>query len=133
MSALSHSLILYVEDEVLLHEILERALEEAGYKVVTAASGAEALERLQTLAPVLKAMVTDINLGSQITGWDIGRHARGLTPGLPIVYVSGASEHDWTAQGVPHSMMIAKPFAPAQVVVAISTLINSADSGHQPV
>jgi len=129
----TQSIILYVEDEVLLHEILESTLQEAGYKVVVVGSGAEALDRLQTLAPVLKALVTDINLNSDITGWEIGRHARGLAPGLPVVYVSGGSEHDWTAQGVPHSMMIAKPFAAAQVVVAISTLINAADSGHHPI
>lgn len=132
MSALPESMILYVEDEILLHDVLETALEEAGYKVVVVGSGAEALDRLQTLAPVLKALVTDINLGGEISGWEIGRHARGLAPSLPVIYVSGGSEHDWMAQGVPHSVMIAKPFAPAQVVVAISSLINASDSTPHP-
>ena len=123
--ATSTPLVLYVEDEVLIQDLLQAALEDAGFEVLVVSSGAEALDRLQTLSGDLKGLVTDINLGGAIKGWEIGRHARGLAPGLPVVYVSGGSEHEWTAEGVPHSMMISKPFAPAQVVVALSTLINA--------
>jgi len=123
--ATSTPLVLYVEDEVLIQDLLQTALEDAGFEVLVVSSGAEALDRLQTLSGDLKGLVTDINLGGAIKGWEIGRHARGLAPGLPVVYVSGGSEHEWTAEGVPHSMMISKPFAPAQVVVALSTLINA--------
>ena len=48
-------------------------------------------------------------------------------PGLPVVYVSAASEHEWSAQGVPASVMIAKPCVSAQVVVAISSLLVVSD------
>jgi hypothetical protein len=44
---------------------------------------------------------------------------------MPVVYVSGASHGEWTSLGVPHSVIIAKPFAPIQIVVAISGLTNS--------
>lgn len=119
------ALLLYVEDEVVLQDILQTALEEAGFEVVVVSSGAEALDRLQALAGDLKGLITDVNLGDGIKGWEIGRHARGLAPGLPVIYVSGGSEHEWTAEGVPHSMMIAKPFTATQVIVAVSTLINA--------
>lgn len=121
-------LVLYVEDEILIQDVLESALREAGYEVVTASSGSEALDRLQTLSGTLHGLVTDVNLPGGISGWEIGRHARGLIPTLPIVYVSGGSDHEWTAQGVPHSVMVAKPFAVSQVIVAISTLINATDA-----
>lgn len=120
------ALLLYVEDEVVLQDILQTALEEAGFEVVVVSSGAEALDRLQALAGTLRGLITDVNIGDGINGWEIGRHARGLAPGLPVIYVSGGSEHEWTAEGVPHSMMIAKPFTPTQVIVAVSTLINAA-------
>ena len=120
--------ILCVDDEIVIQEVLEIALGEAGYEVVMASSGSEALDRLQALAGTLRGLVTDVNLPGGISGWEIGRHARGLIPTLPIVYVSGASEHDWTAQGVPHSVMVPKPFAVSQVVVALSSLINAADT-----
>lgn len=120
-------LILYVEDEVLVQDLVQAALGDAGYEVVVASSGSEALDRLQALAGTLRGLVTDINMPGAIGGWEIGRHARGLIPTLPIVYVSGGSEHEWTAEGVPHSVMVAKPFAASQVVVALSTLINASD------
>lgn len=39
---------------------------------------------------------------------------------LPVVYVTGDSANAWASQGVPNSVLITKPFAPAQVVTAVS-------------
>ena len=39
--------------------------------------------------------------------------------------MSGNSAADWTSKGVPNSIMLEKPFAPAQLVTAISNLLNS--------
>jgi hypothetical protein len=47
---------------------------------------------------------------------------------MPIVYMSGDSDHEWSSKGVPSSIIIAKPFAPAQLVTAVSTVINEADT-----
>lgn len=54
--------ILLVEDEDLLREMLEDTLVEAGYGVVSAASGEEATNLLR-VPPLPRALVTDINLG----------------------------------------------------------------------
>jgi hypothetical protein len=43
-------------------------------------------------------------------------------------YMSGDSSADWAVEGVPNSIMLAKPFAPAQLVTAISQLLTSASS-----
>jgi DNA-binding response OmpR family regulator len=83
---------------------------------------------LETYKDNVRGLITDINLGKGPDGWDVARHARELIPALPVVYMSGASAHEWTSHGVPHSVFIAKPFAPAQVVTAISTLLNASDS-----
>jgi CheY-like chemotaxis protein len=73
-----------------------------------------------------RARVTDINLGrGQIDGWEIARHAREIDPEFPVVYVSGDSAEAWASKGVPNSIMLAKPFAPAQLVTAVSQLLNS--------
>jgi DNA-binding response OmpR family regulator len=48
---------------------------------------------------------------------------------LPVIYISGASGHDMGLAGrAQGSLMITKPFAPAQVVVAISSLLVAADT-----
>lgn len=126
------ALLLYVEDEVLIQETLIAALTDAGYEVLAVTSGAEAVEALQSRMGELRGLITDVNLGTGPDGWDVARQARELVAGFPVVYVSAASHQDWTSKGVPESVIISKPFAPAQAVVAISGLLNKAvqqDSG----
>ena len=72
----------------------------------------------------MRALITDIKLGSKVTGWDVAKHARELNPDLPIVYITGSDGHDWASLGVPNSVLITKPFAPAQVLTAVSQLLN---------
>jgi DNA-binding response OmpR family regulator len=121
-------ILLYVEDEAITSALVGEALREAGFEVLTASNGHEALVQLGAKSGVLRGLITDINLGECPDGWDVANQARKSINGLPVVYVSGACEHEWTARGVPNSLMIAKPFAPAQIVVAISSLLVAADS-----
>ena len=121
-------MLLYVEDEIITQDLVEASLREAGYEVLLASDGAEALEVLATSNGALRGLITDINLGDGPDGWAVACRARELTSGLPVVYVSGASEGEWTSRGVPNSVIIAKPFAPAQIVVAISSLLVSTDT-----
>lgn len=127
-SEASAPLLLYVEDELIIQDMVESALREAGYEVLIASHGTQALDLLGTSNGSLRGLVTDIDLGIGPDGWDVACKARELTGGLPVVYVSGASEGEWTSRGVPNSLMIAKPFAPAQIVVAISSLLVSSDT-----
>jgi DNA-binding response OmpR family regulator len=115
--------LLYVEDEFLIQDMLVTALEEAGFSVLVANDGNQALEILASQSQAMHGLITDINLGAGPDGWDVARQARELMSGFPVVYVSAASEHEWTSRGVPSSVMITKPFVPAQVVVAISSLL----------
>jgi CheY-like chemotaxis protein len=123
--------ILYVDDEVLIRVLAEAALEEAGFEVVFAESGAAALAALDEDADPFCAIVTDVNLGPGPDGWAVARHARELNDALPVVYVTGASEHEWQSKGVPHSVMIAKPFTMKQIVNAISMLLKKGRLGFQ--
>jgi len=76
-----------------------------------------------------RALVTDINLGrDKLNGWDVARHAREIDPGFPVIYMSGDSAEDWASKGVPNSVMLSKPFAPAQLVTAVSQLLNTGPS-----
>lgn len=121
-------LLLLVDDDETIREILNEALKEGGYDVAIAKDGAEAIAILNALSTRLRGLVTDINLGSSADGWDIARHARELRPQIPVVYMSGASSHEWASHGVPNSTLVTKPFAPAQIVTAISALINISDT-----
>jgi DNA-binding response OmpR family regulator len=118
-------LILVVEDEPLIQSLIEEALSEGGFDMVIAASGEEAMSLLDGNKEY-RALVTDISLDGKIEGWEVARHARKIDAEFPVLYMSGASTADWAANGVPNSIMLAKPFAPAQLVTAISNLLNAA-------
>jgi len=124
-------LVFFVEDEALIQDLLVDPLEDAGYEVLVASSGREALKLLDGQeAASIRALVTDIQLGaSSLTGWEVAHRAREVHPDIPVVYITGDSAQDWSSQGVPNSLLITKPFAPAQIVTAISHLLNQASSG----
>ena len=115
-------LILLVEDEALVLMTIEGALQEAGYEVLSAGSGREAVATLEERVDELAALVTDVRMEAP-DGWGVARRARELKPTLPVVYVTGDSAHDWASQGVPGSVLVEKPFAPAQIVTAVSSLL----------
>jgi CheY-like chemotaxis protein len=123
--------LLLAEDEPLIRTSLAAALEEGGYGLVEAENGVAALEAIDG-SETLFGLITDIRLGSGPDGWEVARHARQRFPNLPVVYMSGDSAADWTAEGVPNSVMLQKPFATAQVVTAVSTLLNVADVSPTP-
>ena len=101
------------------------ALEEAGFEVKHVVSGKEALSALEAGPTDYQALVTDVRV-PEVDGWALARRARELNPALPVVYVSGDSGAEWSANGVPNSLMLQKPFAIAQLVAAVTTLLNQA-------
>lgn len=119
-------LILVVEDNALIQDVVQDALTDGGYEVVLASSGDEAMEKLDASGTEIRALITDVDLPpGKLTGWDVARHAREISPELPVVYMTGASGGDWSSRGVPKSLLLSKPFAPAQLVTAISQLLNT--------
>ena len=121
-------ILLLVEDEQALQSLLETALADEGFEVVIAGSGAKAIAELESHGADFKALITDIRLGSGPDGWEVGHRARQIVPGIPVVYMSGDSIHEWSAEGVPESIMLQKPFALAQLIAAVTSLMNAAIS-----
>jgi CheY-like chemotaxis protein len=118
-------ILFLVEDDALISETIEHALVEGGFKLETANSGDKAIAML-TQGIQFQGLITDINLGAGPKGWEVAKKARELNPDLAVVYMSGDSGHEWPSLGVPNSVFLTKPFAPAQIVTAISTLLNTA-------
>ncbi|WP_246849442.1 response regulator [Rubellimicrobium arenae] len=119
-------LLLLVEDEALIRLLLEETLTDEGFGLVLAKDGHQAMAALTAGAARFRALVTDIDLGAGPDGWAVARHARGLVPELSVVYMSGGSANMWAAEGVPRSVMVPKPFVPAQIITAVSNLLNEA-------
>jgi DNA-binding response OmpR family regulator len=124
------SIILVVEDDESIQMLAEDALADAGFEPAIAPSGEEALTLLMGPRRKYRALVTDISLRGKVDGWEVAQRARELDPEFPVVYVSGVSAADWPSKGVPNSIMLAKPFAPVQLVTAVSNLLNGATTSN---
>jgi DNA-binding response OmpR family regulator len=118
-------LIFVIEDEVLLQHVLEDTLVEAGFTVAQAFNSDQAMKMLDAQGAQFRALITDVNLGTKITGWDVARHAREIDPDLPVIYTTTANAHDWKSMGVPNSILLTKPYATSQILTAVSQLINA--------
>jgi CheY-like chemotaxis protein len=86
-------------------------------------SGEEALTLLMSGTKHPNLLVTDVALAGRLSGWEVAKRIREKDPSFPVVYVTAYSQ-DWPANGVPNSIVIPKPFAAAQLVTAISNLLN---------
>ena len=117
--------VLVVEDDHAIQTMVETALTDAGFDPAIAPSGEEAVTLLKAMKSKYRALVTDISLRGTMDGWEVAHQAREIDPGFPIIYMSGQSAADWAVKGVPNSIMLEKPFAPAQLVAAIANLLNS--------
>jgi DNA-binding response OmpR family regulator len=118
-------LILVVEDEYPLQGIVEEAITEGGFETDILSSGEEALTLFRGHIKDYKALVTDVRLKGKISGWEVARQIREVDPGCPVVYMTGAARDEWVSQGVPRSVLLQKPFAPAQLVAIVSQLLNT--------
>jgi DNA-binding response OmpR family regulator len=81
--------LILLEDERLILLCAQDALTAAGFEVIPATNGEEALQLLpQTADCVL--MMFDVRLGGELNGWEVARRARKVQPDLAIVYTTTA-------------------------------------------
>jgi DNA-binding response OmpR family regulator len=124
--------ILVIEDDEAIQGVVEDALTEGGFEPAIAASGEEAVTLLKSGLTKYRALVTDINLRGTMDGWEVARLAREADPDFPIIYITAANAYQWASRGVPNSILLCKPFAPAQLVTAVSNLINAGSPPTAP-
>jgi CheY-like chemotaxis protein len=117
--------VLVIEDDPEIQALIDEALCDGGYEPALAASGEEAVTLLKGRKTNYRALVTDIRLAGRIDGWEVARQAREIDPTFPVIYMTGAAADQWPSHGVPNSVLLTKPFAPAQLVTAISQLLNA--------
>jgi CheY-like chemotaxis protein len=95
------ALLLLVEDEETVRSVLEDSLRDGGFDLKLALNGTEALAILEREGETIHGLITDINLGSGPSGWEVAKRARELIPELPVVYMSGADAEKWAPMAFP--------------------------------
>lgn len=119
-------LILVVDDETSVREVARRTLEAHGYRVVTAADGAEALQVYSKSSEPFGAVITDMVM-PVMEGAVLIRALMRLSPGLPIIAMSGLPEleADAVQAGAVSGAWLRKPFD----AVALVRLLDRALGG----
>lgn len=107
--------VLIVDDEPAIREFLSARFVQAGYRVIAAGDGAEAIDLLQAVVPDL--VISDVNMPF-IDGLTLCRHLADheATSGVPVILLSAGLPRA-ISQSHPNIVItIAKPFSAAQVV-----------------
>ncbi|MEI2417583.1 response regulator [Orrella sp. JC864] len=120
--------ILVADDSATMRLIVESTLRAAGWQVVTASDGGEALDVLGS-CPV-DLVVTDWHM-SPLSGQDLAwaLRARPATALLPIVVLSTESPSVWAelAQELSLSYWLRKPLDPELLVQTVRTALHSSN------
>ncbi len=115
--------VLVVEDEELVRLILAETLGDAGFAVVEAATGDEAVELIDD-PDGFDLIVTDIQMPGRLDGIGVGRHARAQDAGVPIVYVTGRPDSLSSIGSLgPRDAFVRKPYGPLDVMAAVDRLL----------
>ncbi len=121
--------VLVVEDSAPLREVTRRIFARAGYHVVTAANGPQALRAAAGHPGEIHLLVTDIVMPHML-GREIAEKMVQIKPGIAILYMSGFARTVLTSQGrlEPDMALVEKPFTQADLLAKAGEVLN----GHFP-
>jgi len=84
-----HETILVVEDEPVLRDMAHLILQDCGYQVLEAASGAEALQLWERQSDAINLVVTDVVMPGGMSGRELAVKLMAARPRLKIIFTSG--------------------------------------------
>jgi len=111
--------ILVVDDEAIARRFMERALSEAGFRVMLANDGEQALELIRTTRRKIALVVTDLvmpGMGGHAFALEVGK----LPSPPPVLYISAYEK----PQGDMAKRFLQKPFTTGELVGAVRNLIS---------
>jgi DNA-binding NtrC family response regulator len=118
--------VLIVEDVIGLRRLITRILESAGFKVLSAASGDEAMRLLEQYDEAVHLMVTDVVMPG-ISGRTLAERLDELRPEMKVLFMSGYTDDVVVRHGVSQGEMrfISKPFGTMEFVRTIREVLDA--------
>ncbi len=119
--------LLVVDDEPHIRELCRMYLERAGYGVMEAGSGDQALEILEHHA--IDLVVLDIML-PVVDGWEVLTTVRGRDVWLPVVMLTAVGEEEDRITGLEAGAddYLIKPFSPRELVARVRAVMRRASA-----
>jgi signal transduction histidine kinase/DNA-binding response OmpR family regulator len=121
--------VLVVEDASPLREVTRRIFARAGYHVITAANGPEALTLARAHPGEIHLLVTDVVMPHML-GKEVAEKIQEIKPGIAVLYMSGYARPVLASQGrlEPGVALVEKPFSRADLLTKAREVLN----GHFP-
>jgi DNA-binding response OmpR family regulator len=115
--------ILVVEDDPAVQKALRRLFETEGYSVETQSDGKSAIESFQNSTPA--AVVLDLRL-PKLSGRDVCKEMKALSPSLPIVVLSAASDvsDKVLLLELGADDYVTKPFSPRELLARVRAALR---------
>jgi PAS domain S-box-containing protein len=122
--------VLIVEDEEALRQVTERIFTRSGYRVLTAAHGADALALVTRHEGHIHLLVTDVVMPNML-GKEVAEKIRLLRPDIEVLYMSGYAQPVLASQGrLDRDVnLIEKPFTAAALITKAGQILNSHAEG----
>jgi signal transduction histidine kinase/FixJ family two-component response regulator len=122
--------VLVVEDEQEVRELACEFLKCAGYSVVTAENGLEALETTKRLGKSIRLVLTDIVM-PKMRGPALARQLKSVLPDVRIVYMTGYLEQtDGSDEFLQDAHFLQKPFTRESIVGGVAEAMKGEGAGE---
>lgn len=121
--------ILLVEDEVPLRRMLQESLAHAGYRVLEASDGTDAIRRFEKQAVSIDLLLTDVVM-PLVNGRQLAQRMTSAGPQMRVIYMSGYADDVIAYHGIldESTTLIQKPFSPAALLLKVREVL---DAGKQ--
>jgi two-component system, cell cycle sensor histidine kinase and response regulator CckA len=116
-------IVLIADDESVVRDIARRILEDAGYRVLEASDGVEAVQVLKDGAQI-DLLIADLKMPN-LDGEEMVRQCRVLDPDLRVLYVSAVIDRLFDERPVlwEGEAYLQKPFSPVALIEAVNLLV----------
>jgi PAS domain S-box-containing protein len=117
------STILVAEDEPAVRSLVEHVLRDAGYTVIAAVDGREALDLAGGLASI-DLLLTDVMM-PRLNGPELAAALRQWRPDQRVLFMSGFTSDVLGDRGItsPEVQLLTKPFAPNELVARVEEML----------
>jgi signal transduction histidine kinase len=117
--------VLVVEDEELVRKLVSEVLRRAGYQVLEAQDGAEALEVHEKYAGTVQLLLTDVIM-PRMNGRELAESLKRTRPSMRVLYVSGYTEDAMIQKGISDGSLafLPKPFTPHALLSKVRDVLD---------
>jgi CheY-like chemotaxis protein len=113
-----------VEDDPRVRRVTVARLRDAGYRVIEAGNGAEALAKLDQ-RPKVDLLFTDLVMPGGMTGDQLARHARRVDPAIKVLLTSGYAEPMIAGREQARSgTWLNKPYTAVELATVVRSVLD---------